>query len=187
MTDRSIFNRANGQKNSTSWSMLKYLSKENIRQLMIFGVQLRYSVVQKKIPSMLSIKKIAMNRQFTYWAAIASYTLLVLLQPMQRAAQAEPSLEAVAIDQAIRSNAMPGSISEMFASLKTWMGSYQKLREEGDSRYSMVFERGSLPIQLSGGLIGGKLGVGCPVTKLPLRAAPRNVRETFSKCPNLKS
>jgi hypothetical protein len=146
-----------------------------------------YSVTQQGIITMLSMRNNIANQHTTYRVAGVSYlALLLLLLPMQIAAQAQPSLEATAIDKTIRSNAMPGKAGEILGGLKKWMGPYQRLREEGDSSYSVIFDRSSLPIELSGGLIGGKLGVGCPITKLSLSSAPSNVKETFSKCPNLK-
>jgi hypothetical protein len=119
-------------------------------------------------------------------AARVSYLVLLLLYSIQIPAKAQPSLEAIAIDKTIRSNAMPGKIGEVFGDLKQWMGPYQELREKGSSNYFVIFDHGSLPIKLTGGLIGGSLGVGCPVTKLPLSSAPSSVKEIFSKCPKLK-
>jgi hypothetical protein len=78
---------------------------------------------------MLSMHKIIANQPVINRAARVSYLVLLLLQPMQMAAQAQPSLEAIAIDKTIRSNAMPGKIGEVFGGLKQWMGPYQELRE----------------------------------------------------------
>jgi hypothetical protein len=123
-----------------------------------------------------------MNLQTEGRSLIALCTAFLLAQPMQMSAQAQSSLEATVIDNAIRNNALPGKGREVLASLKKWMGPYQSVRKESKG-YSAIFQNGTLPIQA---LEVGQVGVGCPVTKLPLSKAPNNVREIFSKCPNLK-
>jgi hypothetical protein len=123
-----------------------------------------------------------MNLQIKNRAAMVLGTVFLLAQPMQMTVQAQSSLEATVIDNAIRNDALPGKGKEVLVSLKKWMGPYQSVRKESKG-YSAIFQDGTLPIQM---VEVGKVGVGCPVTKLSLSKAPNNVREVFSKCPNLK-
>jgi hypothetical protein len=98
-------------------------------------------------------------------------------------ASAQTAMEK-SIDSALRSSSIPGASSETNAtlvSLKEWIGPYKKLRKNGKD-YVAVFDRGTLPIKVSGNAVSA----GCPNTKEPLSKAPTNIRPLFAKCSNLK-
>ena len=116
----------------------------------------------------------------------------VLLSPsLDLNVQAQPAPEVV-IDRIFRSDESSSSDSKYQispASLKQWMGAYQRIRKEGNI-YIVIFDRGSLPIEVrfkANGSIEG-VGFGCPVSKsLSLGDAPRDLQRSFSKCTGFRS
>ena len=95
-----------------------------------------------------------------------------------------------ALDRSMRSNlGSNGKYQPLLASLKQWMGDYQKIQPEG-SNYSAIFDRGSVPVSVKFKENGSieSYGMRCPiVTKsLALSKAPRDLPELLSKYPNLK-
>jgi hypothetical protein len=123
-------------------------------------------------------------------AAIVLYSVL-LSQSLELSVQAQPAPEVV-IDRIFRSDESSSSNSKYQispASLKQWMGAYQRIRKEGNI-YIVIFDRGSLPIEVrfkANGSVEG-VGFGCPVSKsLSLGDAPSDLQRSFSKCTGFRS
>jgi hypothetical protein len=128
-----------------------------------------------------------MKKAITSRIAVGSAVFLLLGSSMQLTTQAQPSFEGT-IDQAFKNNSFPGAGEqgrELIVGIKQWIGPYKKAQKnKKDDNYLAIFDRGSLPIKVSG---LASVGVGCPVTKLPLSKAPSNIQKAFAKCPNLKA
>ena len=95
-----------------------------------------------------------------------------------------------ALDRSMRSNlGSNGKYQPLLASLKQWMGKYQKIQPEG-SNYSAIFDRGSVPVTVRFKENGSikNYGMGCPIVNksLSLSQAPSELQKLLSKCPNLK-
>jgi hypothetical protein len=121
-----------------------------------------------------------MNFQKAYQSALVVCAAILLTQPVALAQSAAEK----SIDSALRNSSVPGGNSEsnaMITSLKEWMGPYKQLRKNGKD-YLAVFDRGTLPMKISGNAVG----IGCPNTAVPLSKAPTNIRKAFAQCPNLK-
>jgi hypothetical protein len=133
------------------------------------------------------MKKTIFNLQSTHQILRGLGIVLVLSPLLSLTAQAQTSFEG-AIDRAFSTESFPGANEQQkqfIVSMKKWIGPYQKARVGNKKgNYIAVFNRGYLPIQISGLL---QVGVGCPVTKLPLSTAPSNIKAAFLKCPNLKA
>jgi hypothetical protein len=132
------------------------------------------------------MKKTIFNLQNTHQILRGLGIVLFLSPLLPLTAQAQTSFEG-AIDRAFSTESFPGANEQQkqfIVSMKKWIGPYQKARVGNKKgNYIAVFNRGYLPIQISGLL---QVGVGCPVTKLSLSKAPSNIKEAFLKCPNLK-
>ena len=95
-----------------------------------------------------------------------------------------------ALDRSMRSNlGSNGKYQPLLASLKQWMGKYQKIQPEG-SNYSAIFDRGSVPVTVRFKENGSieNYGMGCPIVNksLSLSQSPSELQKLLSKCPNLK-
>jgi hypothetical protein len=121
--------------------------------------------------------------------ALLSGTLLLTLS-IELVAKAQPAPEIV-LDRLFRNeSSAPNTQSrEMLASLKQWMGSFQRIRKEGGG-YVAVFDSGSLPLDAKFKANGSieTMNFGCPKTKsLSIDSAPSSIRQTLSKCAGFKS
>ncbi len=103
-------------------------------------------------------------------------------------AQAQSAAQA-AVDRSFRTNiGSNGQPNQLFVSLKQWLGNYQKVRQQDETTYIGIFERGSMPLEVNFKPDGSidNYGVRCPVTKLPLSQAHPDLQKIFSNCSNLK-
>jgi hypothetical protein len=103
-------------------------------------------------------------------------------------AQAQAAAQA-AVDRSFRTNlGSNGKPNQLFVSLKQWLGNYQKVKQQDETTYIGIFDRGSLPLEVNfkpDGSIENYM-VRCPVTKLPLNQSHPDLQKMFSSCPNLK-
>lgn len=127
---------------------------------------------------------------YQVYLAIATSSLY-LTMPTIAAANPQAQINAkAALDRSLRSNTgSNGKYQPLLASLKQWLGDYQKVQPEG-SNYSAIFERGTVPVTIklkNDGSIEG-YGMGCPIVpkSLSLSQAPSELQKLLSKCPNLK-
>lgn len=130
------------------------------------------------------------------YSAIAKLGIACLLVPMTAlAASAQLSVEET-LNHFFWSDApMPGANLEgqenrlqLRATVTQWLGDYQGVRAE-DEYYSVLFERGSVPVTVQfreNGDPDSITVVDCPVTSVPISQAPAEYRNILSSdCPDL--
>ena len=103
-------------------------------------------------------------------------------------AQAQAAAQA-AVDRSFRTNVgSNGKPNQLFVSLKQWLGNYQKVRQQDETTYIGIFDRGSMPLEVNFKPDGSieNYGVRCPITRVPLSQAPSDLQKVLAKCPNLK-
>jgi hypothetical protein len=119
--------------------------------------------------------------------ALILATMLLLIKPLELTAQAQPAPE-VMVDRMFVYESSGGRYQAVISSLKKWLGSYQRIRKDDDN-YLLVFDGGSLPIDIqvseSGSIAG--LNFGCPISKtLSISDAPSELRQVLSQCSRFK-
>jgi hypothetical protein len=103
-------------------------------------------------------------------------------------AQAQAAAQA-AVDRSFRTNVgSNGKPNQLFVSLKQWLGNYQKVRQQDETTYIGIFERGSMPLEVNFKTDGSieNYKVRCPITRVPLSQAPSDLQKVLANCPNLK-
>lgn len=96
----------------------------------------------------------------------------------------------VALNNSLKNNiGSNGNYQPIFASIKQWLGNYQKIQKVDATNYIGIFERGSIDISINfkpdGSIENYQLG--CPTTKsLSLNQAPASIQKMFANCPNLQ-
>jgi hypothetical protein len=133
------------------------------------------------------INKKILNLQFTTRAVVLLSTAMLLASTVMIDVQAQPDPE-VAIDRAFRfeSSSRQGAL---IASLKGWMGSYQRIIKE-ENNYLAIFDRGSIPVGATFTTSGSLETIlfGCPKSKsISINDAPEGIRQELSKCAGFKS
>jgi hypothetical protein len=123
---------------------------------------------------------------------------VVLLSGQTIALAADPPSTETTINQIFQSTVpLPDTTAQqqqnllkLKATLTQWLGTYQTVKKE-DNHYLMVFEKGTLPIEMKFKPNGNPKSlsvVGCPVTSAPLSQAPRQYQQAISAyCPKTKS
>jgi hypothetical protein len=122
--------------------------------------------------------------------AVTVLSTALLALSIELVAQAQPAPEVV-LDRLFRNeSSAPNTQSrETLISFKQWMGSYQRIRKEGDG-YVAVFDSGSLPLDAKFKANGSidTMNFGCPKSKsLSIDTAPAGIRQSLSKCAGFKS
>jgi hypothetical protein len=104
-------------------------------------------------------------------------------------AQAQVAAQT-ALDRSFKTNTRAnGENSPILASLKQWLGNYQKAQKVDATNYLGIFERGSAPVTINFKPDGSieNYQMGCPITKSASRSqAPVNLQNLLSDCPNIK-
>jgi hypothetical protein len=125
--------------------------------------------------------------QITSRLALLLTTTFLLIKPLELTAQAQPAPE-VMVDRMFVYESSGGQYQAVISNLKRWMGSYQRIRKDDDN-YLLVFDGGSLPIDIqtsSSGSVTG-LNFGCPISKtLSISDAPGELRQVLSQCSRFK-
>ncbi len=121
--------------------------------------------------------------QVTSRLALMLTTALLLIKPLELVAQAQPAPEMM-VDRMFVYESSSGQFQGVIGNLKKWMGRYQHIRKNDDN-YILVFDSGSLPIDIqvseSGSIAG--LNFGCPISRtLSISDAPRELRQILSQC-----
>ena len=122
--------------------------------------------------------------------AIATSSIYLTMPTISTASPKSQVDVKAALDRSMRSNiGSNGKYQPLLASLKQWMGKYQKIQPEG-TNYLAIFDRGSVPVTVKfkdNGSIDN-YGMGCPIVikSLSLSQAPPELQKLLSKCPNLK-
>ena len=137
---------------------------------------------------MPSIQPKISKLQITSRLALMLATTLLLIQPLELTAQAQPAPE-VMVDRMFVYESSSGQFQGVIGSLKKWMGRYQHIRKNDDN-YVLVFDSGSLPIDIqvsdSGSIAA--LNFGCPISRtLSISDAPSELRQVLSQCSRFKS
>jgi hypothetical protein len=119
-------------------------------------------------------------------ALLLAITLL-LIKPLELTAQAQADPE-VMVDRMFIYESSGGLYQGVISGLKKWMGAYQRIRKDDDN-YLLVFDGGSLPIDIqvsASGSISG-LNFGCPISRtLSISDAPSELRQVLSQCSKFK-
>jgi hypothetical protein len=120
--------------------------------------------------------------------ALLLTTTFLLIKPLELTAQAQPAPE-VMVDRMFVYESSGGLYQGVISNLKKWMGAYQRIRKDDDN-YILVFDGGSLPIDIrtsdSGSVTG--LNFGCPISKtLSISDAPGELRQVLSQCSRFKA
>jgi hypothetical protein len=136
---------------------------------------------------MLSSQKKISQLQITSRLALILTTTFLLIKPLELTAQAQPAPE-VMIDRMFVYESSGGQYQGLITNLKKFMGSYQRIRKDDDN-YILVFDGGSLPIDIqtsaSGSIVG--MNFGCPISRtLSLSDAPSELRQVLSQCSRFK-
>ena len=125
--------------------------------------------------------------QITSRLALILTTTFLLIKPLELTVQAQPAPE-VMVDRMFVHESSGGLYQAVISSLKKFMGSYQRIRKDDDN-YILVFDGGSLPIDIqvsASGSIAG-LNFGCPISRtLSISDAPSELRQVLSQCSKFK-
>jgi hypothetical protein len=125
--------------------------------------------------------------QITSRLALLLTTTFLLIKPLELTAQAQPAPE-VMVDRMFVYESSGGQYQAVISNLKKWMGSYQRIRKDDDN-YLLVFDGGSLPIDIQTSASGSVTGLnfGCPISKtLSISDAPSELRQVLSQCSKFK-
>ncbi len=119
--------------------------------------------------------------------ALILTTTLLLIKPLELAAQAQPAPE-VMVDRMFVYESSGGRFQGVIGNLKKFMGPYQRIRKDDDN-YILVFDGGSLPVDIQvseSGSVSG-LDFGCPISRtLSISDAPSELRQVLSQCSRFK-
>ena len=136
---------------------------------------------------MSSIQQQISKLQITSRLTLILATTLLLIKPLELTAQAQAAPE-VMVDRMFVYESSGGLYQGVISSLKKWMGAYQRIRKDDDN-YLLVFDGGSLPIDIqvsASGSIAG-LNFGCPISRtLSISDAPSELRQVLSQCSKFK-
>ena len=119
--------------------------------------------------------------------ALILTTALLLVKSLELTAQAQPAPE-VMVDRMFVYESSGGRFQTVISSLKKYMGSYQRIRKDDDN-YLLVFDGGSLPIDIQVSETGSISGLdfGCPISRtLSISDAPGELRQVLSQCSRFK-
>jgi hypothetical protein len=137
---------------------------------------------------MSSIQPKISQLQITSRLALILTTTLLLIKPLELTVQAQPAPE-VMVDRMFVYESSGGRFQGVISNLKRWMGAYQRIRKDDDN-YILVFDGGSLPIDIQvseSGSVSG-LDFGCPISRtLSTSDAPGELRQVLSQCSRFKS
>jgi hypothetical protein len=136
---------------------------------------------------MPSIQAKISSLQITSRLTLLLATTLLLIKPLELTAQAQPAPE-VMVDRMFVYESSGGRYQAVITNLKKWLGAYQRIRKEDDN-YLLVFDGGSLPIDIQVSATGSISGLdfGCPISRtLSISDAPSELRQVLSQCSRFK-
>ena len=136
---------------------------------------------------MPSIQAKISSLQITSRLTLLLATTLLLIKPLELTAQAQPA-PAVMVDRMFVYESSGGRFQGVISGLKKWMGAYQRFRKDDDN-YLLVFDGGSLPIDIQVSETGSISGLdfGCPISRtLSISDAPGELRQVLSQCSRFK-
>ena len=136
---------------------------------------------------MSSIQSKISNLQITSRLTLILATTLLLIKPLELTAQAQPAPETI-VDLMFVYESSGGQYQGLISSLKKWMGAYQRIRKDDDN-YLLVFDGGSLPIDIQTSASGSVSGMtfGCPISRtLSISDAPSELRQVLRQCSSFK-
>lgn len=136
---------------------------------------------------MPSIQPKIANLPITSRLTLMLATMVLLIKPLELTAQAQPAPE-VMLDRMFVYESSGGQYQGTISALKKWMGTYQRIHKDDDN-YMLVFDSGSLPIDIQTSVSGSVSGLsfGCPISRtLSISDAPTELRQMLSQCSKFK-